>query len=401
MFDSARLRSQFPLLAQHPDLIYLDSAATTQKPACVLEAERAYYERHNANVHRSAYLLATQATDAFEAARARVARFFNAASPADVVFTSGTTAAINLVANSWGRATLQAGDEILLSTLEHHANIVPWQLIAAATGARVVAAPVTANGELDLDALLSLINPATRMVAISAMSNATGAEPDLARIIAAARVVGARVLVDAAQAAAHRVLDVQALDADFVVCSAHKMYGPTGIGALIARAGLLDTLPPWQGGGEMIERVSFEGTTFNKAPYRFEAGTPPIAQAIGFAAALDWLDGIDRAALAAHEAALTTQLQNALASLPGVRIIGPAQRGPITSLVFEHAHPFDVAQFLDGDNVAVRVGHHCTQPLMQALGLTGTLRVSFGAYSGSDDVTRFVAALTRTLEDLA
>ncbi|HSC79289.1 MAG TPA: SufS family cysteine desulfurase [Chitinolyticbacter sp.] len=401
-FDAAMLRADFPLLAAQPDLIYLDNAATTQKPRAVLDAERHYYETTNANVHRSAHRLAHAATEAFEGARSTVARFLNAASSDEIVFTRGSTEAINLVAQSWGRSQLQAGDEIIISTLEHHANIVPWQLLANERGLRIVAVPLLANGQLDMDAYAALLGSRTRLVAITALSNAIGTRPDLAAVIAAAATVGARVLVDASQAVAHDVIDVQALRADFLVFSGHKAYGPTGIGALWARTELLNAMPPWQGGGEMIERVSFAGTTFNRPPYRFEAGTPPVAQAIGLAAALDWLVALDRAALAAHEDALRLRLETALLARDDVRLVGTApNKGPLTSLAFSHAHPFDVAQFLDARGIAVRVGHHCAQPLMEAFNLSSTLRISLSAYNVGSDIDTLLAALDDTLELLA
>lgn len=401
MFDAHALRQQFPLLARDPDLIYFDNAATTQKPACVLDAERAFYETSNANVHRASYRLAAAATDAFENARATVARFLNAPSAEQIVFTRGATEAINLVANTWGASQLQAGDEILISTLEHHANIVPWQMIAARTGAIIKAIPILGNGELDLAAFQTLLSNKTRLVAITQASNAIGTLPPLAAIIPAAHDLGARVLVDGAQAVAHAAVDIAALDADFYVFSGHKAYGPTGIGVLYAKAELLAQMPPWQGGGEMIETVRFSGSTYAAPPSRFEAGTPPIAQAVGLAAALDWLQTLDRGALYQHENQLRQQLEAGISRLAGVRIVGQAgHKAPLTSLSFEHCHPYDVAQFLDNHRVAVRVGHHCAQPLLESLNLTGTLRVSFGASNTAGEVNRFLAALAETMEIL-
>lgn len=401
MFDAPALRAQFPVFSREPALIYLDNAATTQKPICVLDAERAFYETANANVHRASYRLAAAATEAFESARASVARFLNAGDPAQIIFTRGATEAINLVAHSWG-ASLQAGDEILVSTLEHHANIVPWQMLAARSGAIVKAIPVLASGELDLAAFSALLSSKTRLVAMTQASNAIGTMPELAQIIASAHAAGARVLIDGAQAVAHAPVDVQALDADFYVFSGHKVYGPTGIGVLYAKAELLEKMPPWMGGGEMIDRVSFSGTTFANPPSRFEAGTPPIAQAVGLAAALDWLQTLDRSALSAHEEALRCQLETLLASMNGVRIIGSAgNKAPLVSLAFDSAHPFDVAQFLDARDIAVRVGHHCAQPLFAALNESGSLRVSFAAYNIASEVEAFITALADTLELLA
>jgi len=400
MFDAYALRSEFPLFSREPELIYLDNAATTQKPRCVLDAERVFYETANANVHRASYQLAATATQAYENARAIVARFINAEDPAQIVFTRGATEAINLVAHSWGTSQLRAGDEILISTLEHHANIVPWQMVAARTGATIRPIPVLANGEFDLAAFQALLNPATRLVAITQASNAIGAQPPLAAIIPAAHALGARVLVDGAQAIAHMPVDVQALDADFYVFSGHKAYGPTGIGALYAKREILADMPPWMGGGEMIETVRFEKTSYAPPPARFEAGTPPIAQAVGLAAALEWLQSLDREALGAHEQALRARLQHGLADLAGVRSIAPTH-SPLLSLSFDAAHPFDVAQFLDARHIAVRAGHHCAQPLFQALNLSGSLRISLAAYNTDADIDALLDALADTLELLA
>lgn len=395
-------RAGFPLLAHYPELIYFDNAATTQKPLCVLDAERAYYTEANANVHRASHRLAVTATEAYEAARVSVARFLNAASPDEIVFTRGATEAINLVAQSWGRANLHPGDEILLTELEHHANIVPWQLIAQQTGATIQAVRVLPDGLLDLAHFHALLSPRTRLFGCTLASNAIGTRPPVAKMITAAHAVGAQVLLDGAQAAAHQGLDVQALDADFCVFSGHKVYGPTGIGVLWARKDLLATMPPWQGGGEMIESVRFSGSTYAAAPTRFEAGTPPIAQAVGLAAALDWLQAQDRAALAAYETGLRTRLEAGLLKLTGVRIVGTAvDKAPLTAMVFEQAHPFDVAQFLDARDIAVRVGHHCAQPLLAALGHTALLRVSFAPYNTLQEVDTFLAVLAETLELLA
>lgn len=395
-------RADFPLLVRNPGLVYFDNAATSQKPACVLDAERAYYETANANVHRAAHRLAVAATEAFEGARAMVARFLNATSADEIVFTRGTTEAINLVAQSWGRANLRAGDEILLTELEHHANIVPWQLLAQQTGAVIRAARVQADGTLDLAHFHELLSPRTRLVGCTLASNAIGTMPSVVEIIAAAHVCGAKVLLDAAQAVAHQPIDVQQLGADFCVFSGHKVYGPTGIGALWARRELLDAMPPWQGGGEMIDRVSFVGSTYAPAPARFEAGTPPIAQAVGLAAALDWLMTQDRRAIAQHENGLRERLEFGLRAIHGVRIVGTApDKAPLTAMTFTQAHPFDVAQFLDARDIAVRVGSHCAQPLLAALGVPALLRVSFAAYNTAEEIDRLLAALPEILELLA
>lgn len=402
MFDAYALRAQFPLLARTPALIYLDNAATTQKPLQVLDAERHFYETANANVHRGSHRLAVAATDAFENARSSVAHFLNARSSNEIVFTRGATEAINLVAHSWGAANLQAGDEILLSTLEHHANIVPWQMLATRCGAIIKPIQLLRDGSLDLEHFHSLLSNKTKLVGLTHISNAIGSELPIAELINSAHHYGAKVLVDGAQAVAHKIIDVQALNADFYVFSSHKAYGPTGIGALWARSEILSSMPPWQGGGEMIERVSFSQTSYAEAPARFEAGTPAIAQTIGFAAALDWLQAQDRVAIAQHEHLLRLQLELGLSQIEGIRLIGNAlQKGPVVSMAFTHAHPYDVAQFLDAREIAVRVGNHCAQPLLASLGLSGTLRVSFAAYNTHNDIDTLLAALSETLELLA
>ena len=402
-WSATQPRAAFPLLDSQPGLVWLDSAATTQKPAVVLQAEREFYQQINANVHRGAHRLGHAATEAFENARTSVARFIHAPSRLEVVFTRGATEAINLVAHSWGGSQIGAGDEILVSWLEHHANIVPWQMLAQRTGAIIRPIPLAADGSLDMAAYTRLLGPRTRLVCVTAMSNVLGTKPPLTEMIQAAHAHGARVLVDAAQALAHEEINVQTPGADFMVFSAHKLFGPTGIGALWARAEILASMPPWQGGGEMIAHVSLtEGTTYALPPLRFEAGTPAFAQAVGFAAALDWLGQQDRAAMAAHENALYQQLATGITQLDGVQILGPAlNKGPIASLAFTHAHPYDVAQFLNDADIAVRVGNHCAEPLMQALGQHGTLRVSIAAYNSADDIARFLTTLADTLELLA
>ncbi|WP_157669568.1 aminotransferase class V-fold PLP-dependent enzyme [Chitinibacter sp. GC72] len=404
-FDPCYYRAQFAIFAHHPDLVYLDNAATTQKPAAVLDAERQYYEYCNANVHRGAHRLAVAATDAFEGARATVARFINAASCDEIIFTRGTTEAINLIANTFGESPeqLSAGDEIIVSTLEHHANIVPWQMLAQRRGVLIKPLNLTTEGEIDLTHLAQLLaSPRARLLAISHASNAIGSIQDIRAICQLAHQRDCKVLVDGAQAIAHLPVDVRALDCDFYVFSGHKAYGPTGIGAAYIRSDILRTLPPWQGGGEMIAVVSFSGTTYASPPQRLEAGTPPIAQAVGLAAALDWLSGLDREAMHAHESSLHRQLEDGLRQIPGVVIHGQArQKVSLTSMSFAPIHPYDVAQFLDNRGIAVRVGHHCAQPLIHSLGISGTLRASLALYNTADDVNRFLAALSETLEILA
>lgn len=393
----ARLRSQFPALAQevngHP-LIYLDNAATTQKPQAVLDAIAHYYSADNANVHRAAHALSGRATRAFEAARETVARFINAPRPQEVIWTRGTTEAINLVAQSWGLSELQPGDEIVLSTLEHHANIVPWQLAAQRTGALIRVIPLDQHGDLDMAAYRAMLGPRTRLVSVAHVSNALGTVNPVKEIVAAAKAVGALTLIDGAQAVAHLEVDVQAIGCDFYAFSGHKLYGPTGIGVLWGRSELLERMPPWQAGGEMIDRVSFAGTTFNALPFKFEAGTPHIAGAIGLAAAITFIEGQDRAELVRHEQALTDYLVTGLQQVPGLRLVGePAQRAGAVSFLLDEIHPQDAATLLDMQGIALRVGHHCAMPLMESLGIGGTLRASLACYNNQDDVDALLAAL--------
>ncbi|WP_279452014.1 aminotransferase class V-fold PLP-dependent enzyme [Aeromonas dhakensis] len=392
-----RLRSQFPALAQevngHP-LVYLDNAATTQKPQAVLDAINHYYRADNANVHRAAHALSGRATRAFEDARETVARFINAPRSHEVIWTRGTTEAINLVAHSWGMSELKAGDEIILSTLEHHANIVPWQLVAQRTGAMIRVIPLDERGDLDLAAYLAMLGPRTRLVSVAHVSNALGTVNPVEQIVAAAKAVGALTLIDGAQAVAHLEVDVQAIGCDFYAFSGHKLYGPTGIGVLWGRTALLERMPPWQAGGEMIDRVSFSGTTFNSLPFKFEAGTPHIAGAIGLAAAIDFVMEQDRGLLANHEAALTDYLVAGLRQVPGLRLVGePGQRAGAVSFLLADIHPQDAATLLDMQGIALRVGHHCAMPLMESLGIGGTLRASLACYNNRDDVDALLAAL--------
>lgn len=392
-----RLRSQFPALAQevngHP-LIYLDNAATTQKPQAVLDAINHYYRADNANVHRAAHALSGRATRAFEDARETVARFINAPRSHEVIWTRGTTEAINLVAQSWGMSEFKAGDEIILSTLEHHANIVPWQLIAQRTGAVIRVVPLDERGDLDMAAYLAMLGPRTRLVSVAHVSNALGTVNPVEQIVAAAKAVGALTLIDGAQAVAHLEVDVQAIGCDFYAFSGHKLYGPTGIGVLWGRTELLERMPPWQAGGEMIDRVSFSGTTFNSLPFKFEAGTPHIAGAIGLAAAIDFVMEQDRGVLASHEAALSDYLVAGLQQVPGLRLVGePGQRAGAVSFLLADIHPQDAATLLDMQGIALRVGHHCAMPLMESLGIGGTMRASLACYNNRDDVDALLAAL--------
>ena len=402
-FDLAAVRAQFPALQQRVNdqpLIYLDNAATTQKPLAVLQAMDEYYRRDNANVHRAAHTLSSRATAAFEAARERVRAFLHARHSSEVIWTRGTTEAINLVAFSWGQSNLQPGDEILLSTLEHHANIVPWQQVAARTGAVLRVIPLTASGELDLTAFYALLSPRTRLLAIAQVSNALGTVNPVAELVTAAKRVGAVTLIDGAQAVGHLPIDVQALGCDFYAFSGHKLYGPTGIGVLYGRAELLEQMPPWQTGGEMIQKVSFSGTRFNPPPFRFEAGTPPIAEAIGLAAALDFLAALPEG-WRRHEAALLQRLLDGLQQLPFIQRVGTSsQQVGVVSLRLGDIHPQDAGELLDQMGIAVRVGHHCAMPLMESLGLDGTLRISLALYNSEAEVDALLAALARLPEFL-
>jgi cysteine desulfurase/selenocysteine lyase len=408
VFDLARVRAEFPILSRTiagRRLVYLDSAATSQKPRAVLDAVRRFYERDYANVHRSVHALAARATEAYEAARASAARFVGSNDPHEVVFVRGATEAVNLVAASWARRALGPGDEVLLSVMEHHSNLVPWQLAAADTGARLRFLDVTEEGTLALDGpagLDGLLSRRTRLVALGHLSNGLGTLNPVAEIARRAREVGARVLVDAAQSAARLPLDAAGLGADFLAFSGHKMYGPTGIGVLWARRELLEEMPPWQAGGEMIERVELERSTFRAPPLRFEAGTPNIAGAVGLAAAIDFLESLGREAVREHDERLVELAWARLAQVPGIRLYGPPPGGGnhLGAVSFRlhdrrggEIHPHDVATVADSEGVAIRAGHHCNQPLMRRLGVTATARASFGVHTGEDDLDALVAAL--------
>ncbi len=395
--DVARLRHEFPVLravVNGRPLAYLDNGATSQKPRAVVEAESDFALLENANVHRGVHTLSQRATARYDAVREQLRRFLNAAAADEIVFTSGTTAAINLVAQSYGRSVLRPGDEILLSEMEHHSNIVPWQLVAEAVGARIRAIPVTAAGELDLEAVPGLLTERTRIVAITHVSNVLGTVNPVRRIADLAHAAGAVVLVDGAQGVPHLPVDVQALGADFYVASAHKMYGPTGVGFLYGRLALLEAMPPWQGGGGMIQTVSFEGTTYAPVPARFEAGTPPVCQVVGLGAAIEYLGQLDWAAVERHEADLLRYATKQVGTVPGVRFIGTArERVGVLSFVLEGIHPHDVGTVLDLHGVAVRASHHCAQPLMRRFGVTGTVRASFALYNTRAEVDQLVGGL--------
>ena len=400
-FDIDALRAEFPALSQEVNgkpLVYLDSAASTLKPQPVIDAISHYYAFDHSNVHRGAHALADRATAAFEAARDTVARFLSGPGGLvrreEVIWTRGTTEAIHLVAQSWGSANLGPGDEVLISEMEHHANIVPWQLASERMGATLKVIPVTDAGELDLEAFEDLLSERTKLLAVTHVSNVLGTVNPVADLTRAAHGVGAKVLIDGAQAVAHIDLDMKALDADFYVFSGHKLYGPTGIGILYGKYDLLAAMSPWQGGGEMIDRVSFEGTTFQAPPFRFEAGTPHIAGAVGLGASLEWFTALDREALKAHEHAVFAELDALLRAFPGVTDIGSApERCGAVSFLLDGAHPSDVGAFLDQAGVAVRTGHHCCQPLMARYGVSGTVRASLGVSSTSADIQRLGNAL--------
>ena len=403
-FDVDAIRRDFPILSRTvhgKPLVYLDNAASAQKPQAVIDAETQSYADVYANVHRGAHFLSGAATDAFEAARVRIARFINAAEDAEIIFTRGATEAINLVAQSWGRAFLAEGDEIIVSELEHHANIVPWQMLRAEKGVVLKVAPIHDDGSLDLDAFEALVGPRTRLIAISGMSNALGTILPIQRVIAAAKAVGARTLIDACQLVVHTPVDVQALDCDFLVFSAHKLYGPSGVGALYAKRDLLEAMPPWQGGGEMIATVTFEETIWADVPHKFEAGTPAIAQAPAFAAAIDYVETLGMDAISAHETAVGRMAEDRLRAIPGLRLFGGAdERGAVLSFAVDGAHPHDVAVLIDRQGVAVRSGHHCAQPLMARLGLVGTARASFALYNTADEVEALGVAVEKAIRML-
>ncbi|MEH6470560.1 MAG: SufS family cysteine desulfurase [Halopseudomonas sp.] len=396
-FDIERLRSDFPLIANSSDC-YLDNAATTQKPQCVLTAIDQYYRHHNANVHRAAHRLSRQATEAFEAARQTVQQFLNAAHADEIIWTRGTTEGINLVAYSFGQLAIGPGDEIITTMLEHHANIVPWQLLAQRSGATLRVVPLTADAELDLAAYRSLLGSQTKLVALSHVSNALGTVNPIKEMIQQAHAVGAKVLIDGAQAVSHFEIDVQALDCDFYLFSGHKLYGPCGIGVLYGKQPLLQAMPPWQAGGEMIEHVSIEKTTFQPPPFRFEAGTPNIAGAIGLAEAIRYLSCFALCQRQQHEAALLQHATERLARLPGLQLIGnPKQRVGLLPFIIEGIHNFDIGTLLDQHGIALRTGHHCTMPLHQHLGLAGTVRASFGLYNRIEEIDRLADTLTQLL----
>ncbi|HTP29928.1 MAG TPA: cysteine desulfurase [Anaeromyxobacteraceae bacterium] len=399
VFDAGRVRCDFPILARPvrgKPLAYLDSAATTQKPRQVVEAMSRFFDQENANVHRGVHFLSEKATAAYEGARERVRRFLNAESAAEIVFVRGTTEALNLVAFTFGKTRVGPGDEVLITAMEHHSNIVPWQMLCADRGAKLVVAPIDDRGVLLLGELEKRIGPRTRLLAVTHVSNALGTVNPLPQIVALAHGRGVPVVVDGAQSAPHLLVDVRQLDCDFYAFSGHKIYGPTGIGVLYGKAEHLEEMPPWQGGGDMIASVTFEKTTYNRAPYKFEAGTPNMAGAVGLAAALDWFDTLPRPAAFAHEAALLDYGTEVLSSVHGLRLIGVApEKAGVLSFVLEGIHPHDIGTVLDREGVAIRTGHHCAQPLMQRLGLAATARASLGLYNTRGELDALVAGLEK------
>ncbi len=395
----ARIRGLFPALNQRVNgnpLVYLDNAATTQKPRTVIEALVRFYETDNANVHRGAHALSDRATAAYEGARQTVARFLNARTPQEIVFVRGATEAINLVAQSFGRSNVGPGDEVLITGLEHHANLVPWQQLCLETGARLRVLPITDRGELSLDALEEMLSDRTRLVALAHVSNALGTVNPVRQVVAAAHRHGIPVVVDGAQAVPHFEVNVQELGCDFYAFSGHKVYGPMGIGALYGRLSLLAGMPPWQSGGDMVHQVEYDKTTFNDPPHRFEAGTPNVAGAIGLAAALQFVEDVGRVRAALHESRLVDLAVRRLDEISGVRIVGrPEDRAGVVGFVVDDPplSPLDVAVRLDSEGIAVRAGHHCCQPLMRRLGISGTVRASFAVYNTEDEVERFASAV--------
>jgi cysteine desulfurase/selenocysteine lyase len=401
-FDVEGVRADFPILSRevagHP-LAYLDNAASSQRPQSVIDAEARYYSEIHANVHRGVHTLSQLATEAYEGAREKVRSFINAASAREIVFVRGTTEAINLVAQSFLRPTLRTDDEILITWLEHHANIVPWQLLAEQTGARLRVAPINTAGEVEVDALESMLSPRTRLVAIAHVSNALGTIVPVRRVIAAAHARSIPVLLDGAQAVPHLSVDVRELDCDFYAFSGHKMFAPTGIGVLYGRQRLLEAMPPWQGGGDMILKVSFEGTTFNELPHKFEAGTPNIAGAVGMGAAIDYLESLGMERIGVYEHGLLEYGTQALKSVAGLRLIGTAaEKASVLSFVLDGVHAHDVGTILDSEGIAIRTGHHCAMPVMDFYGVPATARASLAFYNTREEIDRLVAALVKARE---
>ena len=402
--DIQKIRADFPVLDQQVNgspLIYFDNAATTQKPKSVIDALSHYYASDNANIHRGIHALAERATTAFELTRTKIKEFINAPSSDQIILTAGTTGSINLVAQTFGRANFSKGDKILISNLEHHSNIVPWQMIAEEKGAIIEVIPVDERGVLDLEAFRNLLDASVKLVAVNHVSNAIGTINPIAEMIQLAHAHGAKVMIDGAQSIAHLDIDVQALDIDFFAFSAHKLFGPTGVGVLYGKRELLESMPPYQGGGEMIKEVSFEGTTYNELPYKCEAGTPNIADVIALSAAIDYVNALSKESLFTQELALLAYATEQLSTIPGLRIIGTApDKIAVISFVMDGIHPQDLGVLLDKFGIAIRTGHHCVQPLMKRFGLPGTCRASFAFYNTFEEIDLFVKALRRSINML-
>jgi cysteine desulfurase / selenocysteine lyase len=404
-FDVRKVRRVFPILRQRvrgKALVYLDNAATSQKPQVVIDAIRQYYERDNANIHRGVHFLSEHATEEYEAARRTVQDFLNAADASEIIFVRGATEGVNLAAQTYGRTNVQAGDEVLITAMEHHSNIVPWQILCEEKGARLRVAPISDSGELLLEDFENLLGPRTKIVAVTHVSNALGTINPVQRIIEMAHRGNIPVLVDGAQAVPHLKVDVQALDCDFYVFSGHKVYGPTGIGVLYGKSALLDTMPPYQSGGDMISSVTFEKTIYNKLPYKFEAGTPHVAGAIALGAAIEYVNGLGMDNIAAHEHELLAYATEAVSTIPGIRLIGTArEKAGVLSFLLDSIHPHDIGTILDQEGIAIRTGHHCAQPVMQRFGIAATARASLALYNTREEVDALVEGIQRVREVFA
>jgi len=403
MLDINAIRAQFPALSQQINdepLIYLDSAATSQKPQVVIDAITRYYSAQNANVHRGSHSLTAHATSQFEAARDHVADYIGAPSSKSIIWTRGATEALNLIAQTYARNTLKAGDEILISEMEHHANIVPWQIVAEQTGAVIVKVPMTASGEFDIEAFNSLLTDKCKIVALAHITNVTGTRQPIEAVIKAAHTVGAVVVVDGAQGIVHEQVNLVELDADFYVFSGHKLYAPAGIGVLYGKLELLEAMPPWHGGGKMVEKVSFSGTTYSGLPGKFEAGTPNVAGAIALSTAIDWYQNFDSVQVEKHIQKLQQKTYAALNNLDDIRVIGYQPNASVLSIVMDGVHHQDLATLLDQQGIAVRAGHHCAHPLMEAFGVKGTVRISFGIYNTEQEVDRLITAIEKAVDML-
>jgi cysteine desulfurase/selenocysteine lyase len=403
--DVQKARSDFPILRQRVrdrTLVYLDNAATSQKPQVVIDAIRLYYERDNANIHRGVHFLSERATEEYEGARRKVQSFLNAADASEIIFVRGATEAINLVAQTYGRTNVHAGDEVLITAMEHHSNIVPWQILCEEKGARLRVAPISDSGELLLEDFENLLGPRTKIVAVTHVSNALGTITLVQRIIEMAHRWNIPVLVDGAQAVPHLKVDVQALGCDFYVFSGHKVYGPTGIGVLYGKSALLDAMPPYQAGGDMISSVTFEKTIYNKLPYKFEAGTPHVAGAIGLGAAIEYVNGLGMYNIAAHEHELLAYATVTVSAIPGIRLIGTArEKASVLSFLLDSIHPHDIGTILDQEGIAIRTGHHCAQPVMQRFGIAATARASFALYNTREEVDALVDSIQKVREVFA